>query len=220
MQKQSKANIVILSLPSDFYTKPVFRNMHDIEPFYLWRDDYIAAEDERSPFYGRIYDEFVFTQKIYNYFIHPQWDEFGSQTLYTKILFADYDHGFAILEFIGEWNDCLYNDIMYLKQEVLEPLMEEGIFKFIFICENVLNFHGSDDCYYEELSEETTDEEGWVVLLNVMSHVSDEMKETRLHHFLHFDGGFNEFNWRPHKPVHIFKMIEMMLNNQQKRLAY
>ena len=65
--------------------------MHDIEPFYNWRHLYVSEEDERSPFYGRIYSEFEFTQTIYNYYIHPQWDEFGSRTLYMKVLLADYD---------------------------------------------------------------------------------------------------------------------------------
>jgi hypothetical protein len=65
--------------------------MHDIEPHFKWQNEYISSEDKLSPFHGRIYDEFRFTQKIYNYFIHPQWDEFGSQTLYMKILFVDYE---------------------------------------------------------------------------------------------------------------------------------
>ena len=124
--------------------------MHDIEPYHKWRDQYIASEDEQSPFYGRVYNEFAYTQKIYNYFIHPQWDFFGSNTLYMKILYIAYDEGFCILEFIGEWNDCLTNDIMFLKREIIDQLALHNINKFILMGENVLNFHGSDDCYYEE----------------------------------------------------------------------
>ena len=45
--------------------------MHAIEPHYNWRDYYIASEDERSPFYGRIYSEFEFTHAIYDHVIHP-----------------------------------------------------------------------------------------------------------------------------------------------------
>ena len=97
--------------------------MHDIEPYYHWRDWYIASEDERSPFFGRQYSEFEYTNKIYNYYIHPQWDDFGSSTLYIKLLFADYDEGFAILELIGEWNDCISNDVMYLKREVADNMI-------------------------------------------------------------------------------------------------
>ena len=39
---------------------------------------------------------------------------------------------------------------MHLKRNILETFMANGIQKFILLGENVLNFHGSDDCYYEE----------------------------------------------------------------------
>lgn len=90
--------------------------MHDIEPWWGWRDEYVAEKDSRSPFYGRTYDEFTFTNKVYNYFIHPQWDFFGSETLYGKILYVDYTRHYALIELIGEWNDCITNDIMFLKR--------------------------------------------------------------------------------------------------------
>ena len=65
--------------------------MHDIEPFYNWRHIYVAEEDSLSPFFGRTYSEFEFSQTVYNYYIHPQWDDFGSRTLYLKILFVDHE---------------------------------------------------------------------------------------------------------------------------------
>src|SRR5210317_610552 len=105
--------------------------MQDIEPYYGWRDYYISSEDELSPFFGREYSEFEYSNTIYNYFIHPQWDDFGSNSLYLKILFADYNSGFAIIEFIGEWNDCLHNDIMRLKRDVIDDLIHNGINKYI-----------------------------------------------------------------------------------------
>lgn len=58
--------------------------MHEIEPYYQWRDDYISAEDERSPFYNTEYSELYFDKQIYNFLLHPQWDEFGSSTLDRK----------------------------------------------------------------------------------------------------------------------------------------
>ena len=61
--------------------------MHLIEPFYGWRNHYIASEDPSSPFYNRIYSEFEFQNSVYNFYIHPQWDEIGSPTLYVKLLF-------------------------------------------------------------------------------------------------------------------------------------
>ena len=72
--------------------------MHQIEPFFNWRHLYMAEEDERSPFYGREYSEFEFTNQVYNYLLHPQWDEFGSSTLFMKLLFADYEEWFEEVE--------------------------------------------------------------------------------------------------------------------------
>ena len=92
--------------------------MHFIEPFFRWRGEYIASEDAQSPFYGREYSEFEFQHRVYNYLIHPQWDEFGSTTLYLKIIYVDYDQGACAIEFIGEWNDAIENDIMMLKSNV------------------------------------------------------------------------------------------------------
>ena len=124
--------------------------MHTIEPYYNWRDYYIASEDENSPFFNNNYDEFKFSQKVYNYFIHPQWDNIESSTLFLKVLQADYVRGYAVIELIGEWNDCLNNDIMLLKTNLTDCLNYDGIDKFILIGENILNFHASDDCYYED----------------------------------------------------------------------
>jgi hypothetical protein len=185
--------------------------MHDIEPFFHWRDEYIASEDERSPFYGRVYDEFRFTQTIYNYYIHPQWDNFGSPTLYAKILFADYDEGFAIIEMLGEWNDCLQNDVMFLKRDLADMMIRQGIYKFAFLCENVLNFHSSDDCYYEEWYEDVRDDDGWICFLNLWKHVEEEMLDTRLQDYVHFGHFFNQINWRTMQPDQLFQALDALI---------
>ncbi|MCB0635131.1 MAG: hypothetical protein KDC54_00860 [Lewinella sp.] len=192
--------------------------MHDIEPYYHWREKYVAAEDERSPFYGREYSEFEFSNQVYNYFIHPQWDFFGSPTLYLKVLMADYEEGYAILEMIGEWNDCLHNDIMFLKREVIDEMIPAGIYRYIIICENVLNFHGDDDSYYEEWYDDVRDDNGWIVLLNTLPHVADELRDTEVDHYVHFGGLFNDVNWRPHKPERIYEAIEGLLQQETKRM--
>ncbi len=194
--------------------------MHDIEPYYHWREHYIADEDSSSPFFGREYSEFQFTQKVYNYFIHPQWDSFGSNTLYMKALYVSYDEGYAIIELIGEWNDCLFNDIMYLKREVVDSMLKLGVTKYILICENVLNFHGSDDSYYEEWYEDVSDESGWICFVNILKHVEEEMHDTRLQYFVNFGKTFNNINWRPHKPNLLFELMESLVNGQTKRLTY
>ena len=132
--------------------------MHTIEPYYNWRHIYISEEDSLSPFYLNEYSEFEFSDKIYNHYIHPQWDNIGSPTLFIKIIYANYDLNCAIIEMIGEWNDCIHNDIMTLKRDIIDHLILNGITKFVLIGENVLNFHYSDDCYYEEYSEDFIDE--------------------------------------------------------------
>ena len=185
--------------------------MHDIEPYFQWRDAYIASEDERSPLYGRDYDEFYFTHTIYNYYIHPQWDEFGSTSLYLKILYADYDHHYAIIELIGEWNDCIYGDIMSLRREITDWLQDEGISKFILIVENVLNYHAADDnAYYEEWHDEVSDREGWIAIINPLEHVEDEMSRYGLNQYVHLLPGAY---WRGNKPRALLKWVEQQLSS-------
>jgi hypothetical protein len=75
--------------------------MHEIEPYYRWRDDYIASEDEYSPFYATEYSEFEFDKQVYNFLLHPQWDSFGSNTLYMKVLYADYDRLIPLLSLLA-----------------------------------------------------------------------------------------------------------------------
>ncbi len=178
--------------------------MHELEPFYNWQYIYISEEDERSPFYGIEHSQFEYTDAIYNYFIHPQWDYFGSRTLYMKVLMADYEEGYAIIEMIGEWNDALENDIMTMKREVLENFMHASILKFILIAENVLNFHSSDKEYYEELYEELTDAGGWVVCLNMPEQTQYDFRRAKLNQFMEL---MRIDNWRVYKPYHLYKKI-------------
>ena len=186
--------------------------MQDLEPYYNWRNWYISEEDIYSPFYGMEYSEFEYTHQIYNHLIHPQWDDIGSPTLFLKIIYADYDAQFAIIELMGEWNDTLHNDIMFFKREVIDILMENGIDKFILIGENVLNFHFSDDCYYEEWFEEL--EEGWVVMINFREHVLQEFNNENLDFYVNFGGKLNNFNWRPLEPKVVFDKISKYINNR------
>jgi hypothetical protein len=180
--------------------------MQEIEPYYNWREYYTSEEDERSPFFGKEYSEFEFSNTIYNYFIHPQWDEFGSATLYLKVLFADYGTGVAIIELIGEWNDCLYNDIMYLKRDVIDEFTYYGINKFILIGENVLNFHAGDDDYYEEWFDELDD--GWIAFVNFREHVEDELIRGHIDRYVLLGTPLNQLNWRKFKPQELAMLVE------------
>jgi hypothetical protein len=185
-----------------------YPSMHEIEPYYNWRHLYTAEEDERSPFYGREYNEFTFTQTVYNYYIHPQWDDFGSRTLYLKILFVDYDQDYAILELIGEWNDAIENDIMTLKREVIDKLILEGISKFILIAENVLNFHSSDASYYEEWIEDIQDNGGWIVMLDLPTQSQYDFRKTHINRYIEL---LDYPGWRTAQPNHLFAAIDNIL---------
>lgn len=90
--------------------------MHEIQPYANWQRFYDSATDSRSPFHNKSYNYDVYSETVYGYYIDPAWDSFGSETLYLKILFADYHEGVCILEFIGEWNDAIHNDIMTLNE--------------------------------------------------------------------------------------------------------
>jgi hypothetical protein len=185
--------------------------MHDIEPFYNWRHIYVSEEDGKSPFFGRVYSEFQFTQAIYNYYIHPQWDDFGSRTLYLKVLMADYEEHYAVIELFGEWNDAIENDIMEMKREVIDVFFAGGINKFILIAENVLNFHSGDRDYYEEWYDEVTDKEGWIVCLNMPEQTQSEFRHAKLNRFIEL---LEIENWRIYKPIHLFRKIDGQISNR------
>lgn len=186
--------------------------MHTIEPFFRWRKYYIASEDEKSPFYGKVNSEFEFTNTVYNYYIHPQWDEFGSETLYMKVLYVGYNLGFTIIEFIGEWNDTLYNDIMYLKREVIEQMLSNGIKKYIIIGENVFNFHSSDDSYYEDWFNDL--EEGWIVAINFQEHVIQEFLKENINAYILFTDSREQLSWRVLSPVQLFHHIDQNIKRR------
>ncbi len=186
--------------------------MHEIEPFFNWRHIYVAEEDPKSPFFGRTYSEFEFSQTVYNYYIHPQWDDFGSKTLYLKIIYVDYELHFAVIELIGEWNDAIENDIMELKREILDILYHQGIYKYILITENVLNFHSSDKEYYQEWYDEITEAEGWIVALNMSEATQQDFRKKKLHYYIEL---MDLPDWRVFKPYHLYKKMDEI---QQKRL--
>jgi len=189
--------------------------MHDIEPYFNWLHHYDDEEDERSPFYGNDVEEDDFKNQIYNHIIHPRWEYIGSPTLFAKIIYAEYDQCFCIIELIGEWNDTLYNDVMHFKRNVIDVLLAEGINKFMLIGENVLIFHSSDDCYYEEWFDEL--EDGWIAMTNFKPHVLSEIQEANLDQYVLIDRQLDDLNWRTFNPSTICAFINSIM---QKRLAY
>lgn len=188
------------------------KRMHDIEPYAGWRTLYKAEEDRRSPFYGREYSEYECHNEIYGYYLHPQWDEFGSPTLYLKLLYADYIRGYCIIELIGEWNDAVNNDIMFLKRDFADYLIEKGIQKFILIGEQVLNAFPQDDDYYAEWAEDC--ENGWIALVNFQPHVLEEMSAYGMRHYLNWGPGLDTLNWHGKSPDVLFAAVMHLLSTR------
>ncbi len=186
--------------------------MHNLEPFYNWRELYVASEDERSPFFGRQNSEIWYEHVIYNHYIHPQWDYFGSQTLYLKLLFVQYQQQYCIIELFGEWNDVLYNDIMFLYRNVIEELMEQGIKYFILIGENVFDFHSDTDDYFAEWFDNLDD--GWIIGINFRHHVKQEFKEANIDQYLIFGGEFDELPWRSLFPEQLYGRLNDWVTKQ------
>ena len=182
--------------------------MHEIEPYYNWRHLYIADEDQRSPFFGREYSEFHYSQTIYNFYIHPQWDDIGSPTLYIKVLFTDYEMGYAIIEMIGEWNDAIENDIMTFKRDIIDIMIKQGINKYILVAENVLNFHSSDDCYYEEWIEDIEEEGGWVAIIGLPEQSRYDFTRASIDRYVQL---IDLPEWRPFTPGNLFTKVDNIL---------
>ncbi len=193
--------------------------MHQIEPYFGWNAHYDSSEDQHSPFYGKEYNYDLYSENIYGYYIDPGWDFFGSETLYMKVLYADYVEGFIVIEFIGEWNDAINNDIMHLKRNVVEHILSTGINKFILIGENILNFHGSDDSYYEEWFEEVEDaslsgNQGWVTAICFRDFVEQEMAAYEIDQYINFGGKLQIINWRTMTPKALCSIVEEMMQGR------
>ncbi len=188
--------------------------MHELEPHWGWRQFYTAENDEYSPFYGKEYSEFEFSDHIYDHYIHPQWDYIGSETLFVKLIYADYDEHFAVLEMLGEWNDCLHNDIMHFKRNVVDRLLKFGIERYIIIGENVLNFHASDDSYYEEWFDDL-EETGWLAFVNFAPHVMREFSDFDIDQYFISGGDLQFDHWRTLEPPVFYHKIHGLV---QKRL--
>jgi hypothetical protein len=188
--------------------------MHEIEPYYNWLRYYDSSFDERSPFFGKEYNNDLYQDTIYGYYIHPAWDSFESETLYLKVLYADYQLGYAILEFIGEWNDAINNDIMLLKRNFIEMLMKEGISKFVLIGENLMNFHGSDDSYYEEWFDDVEEVNGWIAAVSFPDFIQQEQRRFGIDQYINMGGTLQIDNWRTLHPKKLFELVNSLVTRR------
>lgn len=193
--------------------------MHEIEPFSNWLKYYNSSEDSRSPFFEKTYNFDQYSDTIYGYYIDPAWDFMGSETLYIKILYTDYARGATIIEFLGEWNDTINNDIMHLKRNIIDELLAAGISKFILIGENIMNFHGSDDSYYEEWFDEVEDVEkkdvpGWIAAVSFPDFIQEEFRKYHIDQYINMGGTLQISNWRTMHPRTFIDVVENLISRR------
>ena len=181
--------------------------LHHIEPFYGWLNRYSHEADTRSPFHHVEHNLFYFDRSINRIPAHPLWDDIGSESLLVKILYADYGEGFAIIELFGEWNDLFENDFKLLAENCLTYLMDNGINKFILVCENVFHIYPDADDYYQALQEELG-LEGWMCTLRARENVWEEMLQYGIASYFYRSPILDEVPWRKIKPNQLFQLVE------------
>ena len=125
---------------------------------------------------------------------------------------VNYDLQYCVIEMLGEWNDLLYNDIMFLYRDVIETLLESDIKYFILIGENVLNFHADSNDYYDEWFNNIAD--GWIVGINFRDFVIKEFEEANIDFYISFSGEFDEFAWRNILPDQLFEKVNTIVTKR------
>ena len=101
---------------------------------------------------------------------------------------------------------------MHLKRNVIDLFVSEGINKFILLGENILNFHGSDDCYYEEWFEEI--EDGWIAGVNFRDHIIFEWGKFHLDYYINFGGNLELDSWRTMPPELFYQWVNLAITKR------
>ena len=177
----------------------------EIEPFYGWLTYYSHEEDELSPYYGEEHNLFAFDRYIHTFCAHPLWDTIDSESLLIKILYANYDEGYAVIELLGEWNDLFLNDFKLLYERCLSFMVDNGVNKFIFIAENVFNVYLGPDDYYDAFQEEI--EDGWMCLLRGRPHVYAEFVQYNISRYFYWSVELDDLLWRKLKPWQVYEVV-------------
>ena len=179
----------------------------NVEPFYGWLHLYNHEVDVRSPFHEVEHSLFEYNRKIYTFNANPLWDEIESESLLVKILYADYERGYTIIELLGEWNDLFENDFKLLCENCLTYMIDSGINKFILICENVFNVYLEHDYYYDAFHDELEDD-GWLFLLKARPNVKSDFEQYNISQYFLWNPTIDLLPWRKLKPWALFEAIE------------
>ena len=120
--------------------------------------------------------------------------------------------GYCVIEFLGEWNDAVHNDIMRIKRDLVDEMLPLGIDKYILIGENILNFHADITDYYEEWLEEVPD--GWMALLNLENMYLLNSVTTVSINILFLGGDLDFFDWRTKKPELLYHRVNEVVSRR------
>src|SRR5690606_10052794 len=101
------------------------------------------------------------------------------------------------------------NDIMFLKRTVIDKLNEQGINQYILIGENIFQFHGGEEDYYEEWFEDV--EDGWIAAVNFRDFILEEFRRYRLDSYINSGGTLQVDNWRTLKPAQFYEAIKGLI---------
>ena len=103
---------------------------------------------------------------------------------------------------------------MTLKRDVIDHLIAHNIYKFILVGENILNFHSSDDCYYEEWSEDLEERGGWVCMIGLPEQSRYDFTRAGINRYVHL---LDIPDWRPFTPGNLYQKVDNLI---MKQLGY
>jgi hypothetical protein len=72
-----------------------------------------------------------------------------------------------------------------------------------------MNFHASDDSYYEEWFQDV--EDGWIAFVNFREHVLQELRSNGIDYYVNIGGNLDDISWRKLGPRQLYKEIEDFL---------
>ncbi|MEM6801348.1 MAG: hypothetical protein AAF696_08080, partial [Bacteroidota bacterium] len=95
-------------------------------------------------------------------------------------------------------------------ENCLTYLIDQGINKYILICENVFHIYLEEDDYYRAVEEEL--EDGWIFALRLRKELKDEMRDYGIAPYIYWSEKLDTVNWRSLKPAQLYKLIYSMLH--------
>jgi len=100
-----------------------------------------------------------------------------------------------------------------LKDSYLSDFQQNCCDKVELIGENILNFHGSDDSYYEEWFEDV--EDGWIAAVCFPDFIQQELRKYRIDSYINMGGTLQIEIWRTLHPLQFYQLVSQLL---QRRL--